>query len=94
MAREQMTFEQQVIEDGRQKLLKVLDDRNRDMYNIEESEPEVYVKRTPEEMEKIRENFTLIAEEGRKRNIEVYLNSSYPKRVFFRYIFFVPFTSI
>lgn len=93
MAREQMTFEKQVIEDGRRKLLKKLNTIDRDMYSIEDSEPEVYIKRSDDEMKRIKENFENISDEGKKRNIEVYLNSSYSNRVYFRYIFFVPFSS-
>lgn len=93
MAREQMTFESWVVEKGREKLLDKLRDLDRDMYNCQETiRPETYVKFKEDKMQKIREHIDVIANEGKRNNVEVYLNSKYPDRVYFSYIFYVPFS--
>lgn len=91
MARRKKTFEEMIIDGGRRRLLQKLEYSSRDMYNMEESkEPEVYITYSRKNIEKVWAQFDAVVNEGKRRNVEVYLNSKYPNRLYFRYIFYRP----
>ena len=92
MTKKKKSFEEKIIDEAREHLKKQL----YDYLELDEKgnpiEPKVGIPFSKRKMEEIKASFEDIVAEGKRRNVEVYLNSKYPNVLYCKYIFFQAMT--